>query len=275
MPSITDILRFKYPGKLENNQIIVQDDGEGPYVSKWNMGSIAKPTDSQIQAYVNDADYKSNLAIYNRINAPDGYGTVNDQIDMIYKDLRDGTQLWQQKIGNIKDVLYPKTGIPTVAPNVTAILTQKRNSPSAAFKEILIAKSATPQAIAGTAKVRVVLATKISDPNTSFTNSVYTALTGGLYEVTAFAQVTNYAIVSLLSNYRWDLAVTQTGTSTASTVLGSYNHGTLAAVAGSLQGTYMVYLAAGDTINLDISKTDATSLNVTFAYLNVKKISDA
>lgn len=275
MSTISEILAIRYPQEVKNFQIVVQDDGQGQYIKYWNVAGVNKPTIEEVNAYVNDPIYIYNLAIYNRVNAPDGYGPVTDQMDMIYKDLRDGTQLWQQRIGNVKDVLYPTSGIPTTAPNVTAILTQKRNSPSAAFKEVVIAKSSTTQTIPNAAKTKLVFGTKVSDPNTAFVNNTYTSLTGGLYEVTAFAQVTNYALISLVNNYRWDLIVTQAGSISSSTVIGSYNHAALAAAPGSLQGTYMVYLPAGDTISMDIMKTDATSLNVTFAYLNVKKISDA
>lgn len=275
MPSIAEILQFKYPGKLQNGQIVVQNDGAGDYIKTWNMGSIAKPTNDQIQALVTDPEYISNLALYNRVNAADGYGTLSNQLDMIYKDLRDGTQLWQQFIGNIKDVKYPKNGTATTPPNVTAILTQKRNSPSSAFKEVAIVKSTGSQAIAGTAKMTVAMSSEVSDPNNAFNNNVYTAVTGGLYEVSAFCQLTNYAILGVVGNYTWSMWLTQTGSSTASTTIGSYTHGYLGAVPGSMQGTYMIYLAAGDTVSLQVSKTDATSLNVTFAYISVKKICEA
>ncbi len=107
--NIIDILRFKYPIQFFNGQIQVQDDGKGLYISKWQMGSIPKPTEEQLLAMADEPGVITNQAIYNRVNAADGYGSVADQLDMIYKDLKNGTNLWEQKIDNIKNVLYPKS----------------------------------------------------------------------------------------------------------------------------------------------------------------------
>ncbi len=269
--NISEILNFKYPNEIKNGQIVLQDDGQGPYIKTWRMGSIPKPTNEEILAWQTDATVTENKALYNRVNAADGYGKIEDQLDMIYKDLRDGTQLWQQKIGNIKDVLYPKTGIATTPPNVTPIVTTKRNSPSASYKEILIATSNATQAIAGTNKVTVSFNTEVSDPNNAFNSNIYTALTGGIYEINGMVQFTNAAIANLNLSYNWQLYVTK---GTTYTLLDSYTHGILAALPGSMRGIAMIPLVAGDTITLQVQKTVSTSLNIVAAYFAVKKISE-
>lgn len=252
--NISEILSLKYPDQIKNGQIVLQDDGEGPYIIKWQMGSIPKPTNAEILTWRDDATVISNKAVYNRLNAPDGYGSVGDQLDMIYKDLINGTQLWQQKIGNVKDVLYPKTGIPTTPPNVTPIVTEKRNSPSAAYKEILMAYNNTTQAISGINKVDVTFNTIVSDPNGVWINNKYKALTGGIYEIIVFTQIGNSALSGLASAYQWQLYMTQTGGVNQAIMVDSYTHAILASTGASLRGTLMLTLAKNDTLHIQVQK---------------------
>lgn len=51
--TIADILFYKYPEQMKNGQIIVKDDsdGNGPYIYKWEMGNIIKPTDEEILSW--------------------------------------------------------------------------------------------------------------------------------------------------------------------------------------------------------------------------------
>jgi hypothetical protein len=77
------------------NEVILQDDGQGAYISFW-LDSLEKPkpTDEQLDALSSQAETleKNNLAIANR------------QIEYITEN---GLEAWQSKVQEIK-TKYPK-----------------------------------------------------------------------------------------------------------------------------------------------------------------------
>jgi hypothetical protein len=84
------------------SDVILQDDGSGPYIKEWNIESVTKPTDEQLATYESTADDEeyNNSQIVKRINE---YGPWKDQLDEIYTDI----EAWKTRIAGIK-TKYPK-----------------------------------------------------------------------------------------------------------------------------------------------------------------------
>ncbi len=67
---ISDIIRLKYPKVDFTKDVILQDDGNGPYIKEWNLG--IHPSEKDLQEWMEDPDI---LNIYdkqkkNELNAP-------------------------------------------------------------------------------------------------------------------------------------------------------------------------------------------------------------
>lgn len=94
----------QYVGSEVNfeTDVILQDDGSGPYIKEWNIEGVAKPTDEQLATYetaADDEEYNSSQ-IAKRIAE---YGEWKDQLDEIYTDI----DAWKTRIAGIK-TKYPK-----------------------------------------------------------------------------------------------------------------------------------------------------------------------
>jgi hypothetical protein len=83
-------------------EVILQDDGNGIYIHKWNL-DIAKPTMAQLDAFEEQANIvESNQAqVQRRIKE---YGSIAEQIEYITEN---GLDAWQSKVNSIK-AKYPK-----------------------------------------------------------------------------------------------------------------------------------------------------------------------
>ena len=83
--------------------VMLQDDsnGQGPYIREWNISSVAKPTDEQLNAVDSAADLseRQNAARAARRTA---YGDLGDQLDMQYHDSVDGTSTWKDHVAKVK-----------------------------------------------------------------------------------------------------------------------------------------------------------------------------
>jgi len=80
-------------------EVILQDDGSGPYIKEWNITSEkAKPTDSQLNALASDAVKLNNNEIV-KATRKKAYGDIGEQLDEIYKDI----DAWKARIKKIKD----------------------------------------------------------------------------------------------------------------------------------------------------------------------------
>ena len=80
--------------------VLLQDDsdGKGPYIKKWNISGLDKPTDSQLATYetAGNTEETNNTVRATRRAA---YGDIGDQLDEIYKDL----DAWKVRIKAVKD----------------------------------------------------------------------------------------------------------------------------------------------------------------------------
>ena len=96
----------KTESELYSNKIELQDDGSGGYIETWNVDGLAKPNDSQLNALASNATKDLNNAVIRKTRKT-GYGTIGDQLDLLYKDLVagkvDATGEWAKKIKAVKD----------------------------------------------------------------------------------------------------------------------------------------------------------------------------
>jgi len=83
--------------------VLLQDDsnGQGPYIKEWNISSVAKPTDEQLNAVDSAADLeeRQNAVRATRRNA---YGVLGSQHDMLYHDSKDGRTTWKDPAASVK-----------------------------------------------------------------------------------------------------------------------------------------------------------------------------
>jgi hypothetical protein len=86
-----------------SKDVILQDDsnGTGAYIKEWNL-AIVKPTDVQLATYETAGNTEEALQVIlsTRSNA---YPTWQEQMDMQYHDLVDGTTTWKDSIQTVKD----------------------------------------------------------------------------------------------------------------------------------------------------------------------------
>ena len=89
-----------------NSNIALQNDGSGDYIKTWNVSGVAKPTDSQLNALALNATKENNNSII-RQTRKKSYGSIGDQLDLLYKDMLadkgDKTGEWFKKIKAVKD----------------------------------------------------------------------------------------------------------------------------------------------------------------------------
>jgi len=83
------------------SDVILQDDGQGPYIKEWNIDSVAKPTDEQLATYESAADLHERQEAV-RATRKAAYGSIEDQMDMQYKDKLNGTTTWDDHVAAVK-----------------------------------------------------------------------------------------------------------------------------------------------------------------------------
>ena len=83
--------------------VLLQDDsnGQGPYIKEWNISSVTKPTDEQLNAVDSAADLSERQAAA-RSARKTAYGNIGDQLDMQYHDNVDGTTTWKDHVAKVK-----------------------------------------------------------------------------------------------------------------------------------------------------------------------------
>ena len=93
--------------EFDNNILLQNDsDGNGDYIKTWNVSGLAKPSDSQLNSYNTNATKENNNNGIRR-NRRNSYGSIGDQLDLLYKDMLagkgDSTGEWFKKIKAVKD----------------------------------------------------------------------------------------------------------------------------------------------------------------------------
>ena len=93
-----------YKDELEKYKL--QNDGSGDYIHTWNVSGLSKPTDSQLATYETAGNTETNNDVI-RATRRLAYGTIGDQLDLLYKDMvagkLDTTGEWAKAIKAVKD----------------------------------------------------------------------------------------------------------------------------------------------------------------------------
>jgi len=91
------------PINLLSGEVALQDDGDGAYISEWNVSEKAQPTQEQLDSFEAEAQSKFDLKVVQN-NRQNEYPSIADQLDKIYHE---GIDAWKTEIKVIKDK-YPK-----------------------------------------------------------------------------------------------------------------------------------------------------------------------
>ena len=83
--------------------VILQDDsnGAGPYIKEWNVSGLAKPTNEQLASYEtagNTVETNAGIDATRRSQ----YGTWESQMEMIYKDQKNGTSTFKDHCDKVR-----------------------------------------------------------------------------------------------------------------------------------------------------------------------------
>ena len=84
-----------------SSDVLLQDDGSGPYIHAWNIGSVAQPNDSQLAAVDSAADLEERQNAVRETRRA-AYANIRDQLDMQYKDNVNGTTTWKDHVAAVK-----------------------------------------------------------------------------------------------------------------------------------------------------------------------------
>lgn len=104
--NLQEILSLKFPNADFIKHIRLSDhgDGRGIQISYWDEEFLkcSIPTEKQIELWADEIDlaYRIKLVIDKRIQE---YPPITEQLDMQYKDAKDGTTIWYDTIKAIKD----------------------------------------------------------------------------------------------------------------------------------------------------------------------------
>tara|TARA_R100000426_G_C4802066_1_gene102935 strand:+ start:563 stop:901 length:339 start_codon:yes stop_codon:yes gene_type:complete len=85
----------------EQDNIILQNDGDGDYIHTWSVDGLDKPTDSQLASYESDANtFETNASIDKTRKTQ--YGSWESQMEMIYKDQKNGTTTFKDHCDKVR-----------------------------------------------------------------------------------------------------------------------------------------------------------------------------
>ena len=92
-----------YKNELNNFELQDNSDGNGAFISSWNVSGLAQPTEDQIASYETAGNTAEALqtVLNNRAN---DYPSIADQLDKIYHS---GIDEWKKVIKATKDK-FPK-----------------------------------------------------------------------------------------------------------------------------------------------------------------------
>ena len=90
----------------DNIDVRNESDGNGDYIHTWNVSGLSKPTDSQLATYETAGNTETNNDVI-RATRRLAYGTIGDQLDLLYKDMvagkLDTRGEWAKAIKAVKD----------------------------------------------------------------------------------------------------------------------------------------------------------------------------
>ncbi len=81
-------LKEQFPNASFLKDILLQDDGQGPYIKYWGVGT-PKPTEDEINRAAD--------SLVPKIQAP----TIDEQLKLLYDDQKNNTKTFSTRIDNI------------------------------------------------------------------------------------------------------------------------------------------------------------------------------
>ncbi len=85
----------------EEDNIVLQNDGSGDYIKTWSVDGLSKPTDSQLASYETAGNTaETNFEIDETRRSQ--YGTWQQQMEMIYKDQKNGTTTFKDHCDKVR-----------------------------------------------------------------------------------------------------------------------------------------------------------------------------
>ena len=85
----------------DDTKVSLQNDGSGDYIKIWTYDGLDKPTDSQLASYEtegNTAETNAGIDATRRSQ----YGTWQQQMEMIYKDQKNGTTTFKDHCDKVR-----------------------------------------------------------------------------------------------------------------------------------------------------------------------------
>ena len=86
---------------VEKNNIVLQNDGSGDYIHTWNVSGLNKPTESQLASYETAGNTAETNARIDKTRRSQ-YGTWQEQMEMIYKDQKNGTSTFKDHCDKVR-----------------------------------------------------------------------------------------------------------------------------------------------------------------------------
>ena len=87
--------------EAEQENIRLQNDGDGDYIKTWSVDGLDKPTDSQLVSYDSAGDIaETNVGI--DATRETQYGSWQSQMEMIYKDQKNGTTTFKDHCDKVR-----------------------------------------------------------------------------------------------------------------------------------------------------------------------------
>lgn len=87
--NLAEIIQLKFPHINLDRDVIIQDDGQGLYIKKWDDTLGPKPDQAQLDVWALEvAPIKQELDA--RQNRRNEYPAMGDQLDMLYKAMDSG-----------------------------------------------------------------------------------------------------------------------------------------------------------------------------------------
>ncbi len=87
--------------EAEQDNIVLQNDGDGDYIKTWSVDGLSKPTDSQLASYETAGNTaETNFEIDETRRSQ--YGTWQQQMEMIYKDQKNGTTTFKDHCDKVR-----------------------------------------------------------------------------------------------------------------------------------------------------------------------------
>ena len=87
--------------EAENNNMILQNDGDGDYIRTWNVDGLTKPTADQLASYETAGNtIETNAGI--DATRRNQYLSWEHQMEMIYKDQKNGTTTFKDHCDKVR-----------------------------------------------------------------------------------------------------------------------------------------------------------------------------